>query len=470
MSLLLQALQKAAKNRGDNPDNPSPEADSDASLSLEPLAEPKLGDEHQTHMDDGAGPVSERPALTLSSPADAADVMRANEAPSYSALDWARDHYMITFLVSAALVAIFYGLYVYIQISSPGLFRSPPPPVPAPMQTAAAPASVAASEPPRVSGMPDAVSPAAEQGQDATSGLVPSANGVASAPPQQASADSTRQANSLSEIKAAAAAEPQSSVKVRPSAPARQPGAQRVAPTARAESRTYSDGIEVVEIPASPSIAVMPQPEKQAARRDIEVESQSTGLSPIDPQLIEAYEALQLGNYEKAATLYGKVLVRAPENTDAMLGLAAISWKQGRPNAASGYYGRVLERDPRNAHAQAGLIAILGSADPVAAETRLKGLISREPSGFLYFTLGNLYADKRLWSQAQHAYFQAVQLDPDNPDYAFNLAVGLEHLGQSRPALDYYRRALDLSFRKGRANFDQERAIERVGQLSARVK
>jgi tetratricopeptide (TPR) repeat protein len=74
-----------------------------------------------------------------------------------------------------------------------------------------------------------------------------------------------------------------------------------------------------------------------------------------------------------------------------------------------------------------------------------------------------------LWSQAQQAYFHALQFQPDNPDYAYNLAVGLEHLGQTRPALEYYRKALDLSFRNGRANFDQELAIERVGQLSARI-
>jgi tetratricopeptide (TPR) repeat protein len=447
-------------------------------LSLEPLAEPKLSDERQPPIDDeeqrqidsGIEPVSEPQIEPLSSPADAAGVMRANEARSYSAVDWARDHYMITFLASAALVAIFYGLYVYIQISNPALFRAPPPPVPAPMQTAAAPATMAASEPPQVSGMPDSNLPAAEQRQNAMAGPVPAANADASRPPQQAGAGSTNQANSSSEIKAAVSAEQQPPSNVRPAAPARQRSAQRAAPAASAESRTYSDGVEVVEIPASPSIAALPQPEKPTNQRSIEVQRQDTGLPPIDPQLIAAYEALQLGNYEQAATLYGKVLVRAPANTDAMLGLAAIAWKQGRPDAASGYYASVLELDPRNTHAQAGLIAILGNADPVAAETRLKELIGREPSAFLYFTLGNLYADRKLWSQAQHAYFQAYQLNPDNPDYAFNLAVGLEHLGQSRPALDYYRKALDLSFRKGRANFDQERAIERVGQLSARVK
>jgi tetratricopeptide (TPR) repeat protein len=225
-----------------------------------------------------------------------------------------------------------------------------------------------------------------------------------------------------------------------------------------------------VEIPASATVSALPNSNDVPAQSNIAVESQDAASSQIDPALMAAYEALRLGNYEKAATLYGQVLSRIPNNVDAMLGLAAITWKQGRPNVASGYYGSVLELDPRNAHAQAGLIAILGNADPVAAETKLKQLIGREPSGFLYFTLGNLYAEQGLWSQAQFAYFQAYQLDPDNSDYAFNLAVGLEHLGQSRPALDYYRRALDLSFKKGRANFDQELAIERVGQLSARVK
>lgn len=185
--------------------------------------------------------------------------------------------------------------------------------------------------------------------------------------------------------------------------------------------------------------------------------------------LLLAYEAMQKGDYEKAGTLYGQVLALEPDSIDALLGLAAIAWKQGRNGDASRYYGRVLELEPRNSYAQAGLIALLGNAEPVAAESKLKQLIGREPSGFLYFTLGNLYAEQGKWSRAQHAYFQAYQFEPDNSDYAFNLAVGLEHLGQTRSALQYYRLALDLSFAKGRANFDQGLAIERVGQLSARV-
>ena len=80
--------------------------------------------------------------------------------------------------------------------------------------------------------------------------------------------------------------------------------------------------------------------------------------------------------------------------------------------------------------------------------------------------MGNLYAGERQWAQAQQAYFQAFQLEPTNPDYAFNLAVGLEHLNQSKAALAYYRKALDLSFARGRAGFDQKQVITRIGELS----
>jgi uncharacterized protein HemY len=125
----------------------------------------------------------------------------------------------------------------------------------------------------------------------------------------------------------------------------------------------------------------------------------------------------------------------------------------------------VLEIDPRNSTAQAGLLGTMGAADPLAAESRLKQLIAREPTSFLYFTLGNLYAEQNRWSQAQQAYFQAFTLEPGNPDYAYNLAVGLEHLNQPRPALTYYRQAVQLAQARGSANFSVPGAQARIGVL-----
>jgi tetratricopeptide (TPR) repeat protein len=163
------------------------------------------------------------------------------------------------------------------------------------------------------------------------------------------------------------------------------------------------------------------------------------------------------------------MLSAEPRSTDALLGLAAVAVRQGNSAEATRLYLQILELEPRHALAQGGLIALLGRADPAAAETRLKQLIARDPSAYLYFTLGNLYADQSQWAQAQFAYFRAHHLEPANPDYAYNLAVGLEHVSQPKLALDFYRRAAQLAAAKGRANFNPAQVQQRIGKLAAQV-
>jgi len=190
----------------------------------------------------------------------------------------------------------------------------------------------------------------------------------------------------------------------------------------------------------------------------------------MPPQrLTQAYQALQDGKLDEAEALYRESAQADPDSVDAMLGLATIAAQRGHVQQAVGYYERALELEPRNAVAQAGLIDILGQADPATSESKLKQLIAREPSAHLYFSLGNFYARQGQWPRAQAAYFEAYQMQSDNADYAYDLAVGLEHLNQPKLALTYYRKALELSLQQSRANFDQKRVIERIGQLAARV-
>jgi tetratricopeptide (TPR) repeat protein len=182
--------------------------------------------------------------------------------------------------------------------------------------------------------------------------------------------------------------------------------------------------------------------------------------------LSEAYNALAAGNLEASQKLYGQLLKSDARNVEALLGLAAIATQQGDRDTSARNYIKVIELDPRNSLAQAGLIGMVGSADPQSAETRVKQLIARDPSsGFLYFTLGNTYIDQQRWPDAQQAFFQAHHLQPDNPDYAYNLAIALEHIGQPKSALDFYRRAVLLAAAKGHANFNSAAAQERVNKL-----
>ncbi len=215
-----------------------------------------------------------------------------------------------------------------------------------------------------------------------------------------------------------------------------------------------------VAAPTAPAPPAVPP-----AQRDT-IKVTAGGAAPaLNPVLTEAYKALESGNLDASQRLYNQLLRIEPNSVDALLGLAAIASQQGDSSQASRHYLKVLEVDPRNALAQAGLIGMLGRADPLAAESRLRQLIAHDPSAYLYFTLGNLHADQNRWPDAQQAYFQAHNLQPDNPDYAYNLAIGLEHVGQPKLALNFYRHALQRATATGRANFNTAAAQERVSKL-----
>jgi tetratricopeptide (TPR) repeat protein len=186
----------------------------------------------------------------------------------------------------------------------------------------------------------------------------------------------------------------------------------------------------------------------------------------VDPFVEQGYQAFQRNDLAAARDSYQKALAREPYNRDALLGLAAIDVRSGQLETAEARYLRVLEADPRDSQAVAALVSLRGRLDPVASESRLKTLIANQPDvSQLHFSLGNQYAQQSRWSEAQSAYFKAYSLDPENADFAFNLAVSLDQLRQKKPALEYYQRALSLTAKRP-ASFDSAQARTRVQELS----
>ena len=185
-----------------------------------------------------------------------------------------------------------------------------------------------------------------------------------------------------------------------------------------------------------------------------------------DEYLEQAYDAYQKGDLVNAKEQYLKVLQREPSNRDALLGLAAIDLRTGNIDTAEARYLKLLELDPRDTVAQSGLISLRGgSGDPVQTESRLKTLIANHPDAtHLQFTLGNQYAIQGRWREAQDSYFKAYSAEPENPDFAFNLAISLDQLRQPRLAAEDYRRALALATKRPAA-FDAAKVKARLAEL-----
>jgi Tfp pilus assembly protein PilF len=158
--------------------------------------------------------------------------------------------------------------------------------------------------------------------------------------------------------------------------------------------------------------------------------------------LMQAYQAYEDGDTASSENLYRQVLERDSTNVDAMLGMAAIAQRQGQQDGAAAWYQSVLAVAPNNTLA---LLAILPMQDKAYAESHIKSLLQGQPkAAHLHAALADLYAGQGLWSAAEEAYFDASQLAPNHAEYAFNLAVSLEHMGQPSLAFEQYGRALEL--------------------------
>lgn len=177
--------------------------------------------------------------------------------------------------------------------------------------------------------------------------------------------------------------------------------------------------------------------------------------------LMTAYRAFQDGNYARAEENYRRVLQQDPRNRDALLGMAALAVKRGGTGGeAAKIYRHILALYPRDATAQAGLYALSPGSEE--AQSGLQQLARQQPAAA--FTLANLYAGQSRWSEAQSAYFLALSQDGANADYAFNLAVSLEHLQENKMAARYYRQALQHSANKT-VSFDRKEAEARLKAL-----
>lgn len=187
---------------------------------------------------------------------------------------------------------------------------------------------------------------------------------------------------------------------------------------------------------------------------------------PIARMVNDAYSQYQFGNYNLAQSLYWKVLNSEPKNKDAILGLAAIATLQNRYQEALDLYHQILAEAPDDEYARAGILSLTQGQSSIGdLQSELDDLLEVHPNtANLHFLKGANHANGKRWKLAQTSFFNAYINDSSNANYAYNLAISLDHLNQPNEALNFYRRALLLSAQKP-AGFSVEVIEQRISSL-----
>ena len=203
--------------------------------------------------------------------------------------------------------------------------------------------------------------------------------------------------------------------------------------------------------------------ESQSSDSTLQITS-SARITEKDNLLQQAYAAYQSGNDDVAMMKYNQVLEIDPGNRNALLARAAINIQNDNSAQAIRDYQSLLLANPKDSLAMTSMISV-ANYSPVETESQLKLMIRDEPrSPYLNFALANSYGAQGRWQEAQAYYFTALENNPGDPNYAYNLAVSLEHISKPKVAISYYQRALD-NFGNGLATFNRDLVDQRLEML-----
>ena len=172
----------------------------------------------------------------------------------------------------------------------------------------------------------------------------------------------------------------------------------------------------------------------------------------------KGHKALRKGEYGEAEKIFRDLLNKDAQDVEARLGLSFALLKQRSLQGAYDNAARVIMLDPLSARAH----ALLGSAILAAGEFRLSveefktalALNENEALAIAGLAMVDFY-ENRL-PLAIPAMRKAVNLDPDEPDFIYNLAQACARSERYKEAADSYERFLMIA---PKTDFDRRARI-----------
>jgi predicted aspartyl protease/Flp pilus assembly protein TadD len=164
-------------------------------------------------------------------------------------------------------------------------------------------------------------------------------------------------------------------------------------------------------------------------------------------RLNKAEKALKSGDFERAEQIYRELLAKDDHDLDARLGLSRSLLKLRRIQDAFDHAARVISVDPLSARGHALLgAAVLASGDfRLSVEEFRTALSLNENEAIAIAGLAMVdYYENRTYP-CIIGLRRAVTIDPDEPDYMFNLGQAAARSERYKEAADAYERFLVIA-------------------------
>jgi predicted aspartyl protease/Flp pilus assembly protein TadD len=161
----------------------------------------------------------------------------------------------------------------------------------------------------------------------------------------------------------------------------------------------------------------------------------------------KGYRALRKGDYEQAERIFRDLLGKDARDVEARLGLSFTLLKQRSLQGAYDQAARVIMQDPLSARAHALLgAAILGAGEfRLSVEEFRTALALNENEALAVAGLAMVDFYENRLSLAIPGLRKAVRMDPDEPDFIFNLGQAAARSERYKEAADSYERFLMIS-------------------------
>jgi len=191
----------------------------------------------------------------------------------------------------------------------------------------------------------------------------------------------------------------------------------------------------------------------------------------IDKDLREkeklAYNAILVGQYEVAVELYKEIIQKEPKNNYAKYSLAVVYQRLNQNKQAKNIYYDLLKADVENKDEVINnIIAIMIEETPREASYMLMRLTKQNPNtAYLYASLGLAYEKIGDYQEAINSYIKAYDLDKNNLNYCYNLAVLFDQNKQYENAMEMYSIIL-----KNANNLNKEIALDSVRRRIEKIR